>query len=84
MTKFDKIINKSRKLAKHDFPSTHELFEDNVIKKMQHIIADDSHPLANQIVPSRLRSGRYVYLRTNRERGIDVVFCLWLSDWSLD
>ena len=68
LSKFNSIIRKASKLGQQSFSYSAELLEKVTLKKVKKIIKDKCHPLSTQIIPSRLRSGRFIYLKTLRER----------------
>ena len=56
------------KLTKSPLLNLDEPFEKVSIRMIERIVGDKSHPLEKQKGASMMRNGRYVYLRTNRER----------------
>ena len=63
----NRIIKKACKLTHFPFPYTDELLTNACIKKLKTILEDNSHPLHTNLKFSS-RSGRLIYLKTNRER----------------
>ena len=65
--RINRVIKKACKLTHFPFPYTDELLTNACIKKLKTILEDNSHPLHTNLKFSS-RSGRLIYLKTNRER----------------
>ena len=66
-TRINRVIKKACKLTHFPFPYTDEILTNACIKKLKSILEDSSHPLHTDLQFSA-RSGRLIYLKTNRER----------------
>ena len=65
--RLNRIIKKACKLTHSSCPDTDDLFTHACIKKIKTILDDNSHPLHTDLQFSA-RSGRPIYLKTNRQR----------------
>ena len=65
--RINRVIKKACKLTHFHFPYTDEIFTNAGIKKLKTILEDNSHTLHANLQLSD-RSGRLIYLKTNRER----------------
>ena len=66
-TRINRVIKKACKITHFPFPYTDEILTNACIKKLKSILEDNSHPLHADLQFSA-RSGRLIYLKTNRER----------------
>ena len=66
--KLNTIVKKCNKITKNNFLQINELFEKISLRKINYILKDLSHPFQIQLKESRLRKGRFLQIKTNRER----------------